>query len=114
MEFGEFATFKNSLNKKNRGVDFDLLKNGHKNNFVNESNFSGQDSLDSPDSLKGFFSQVCQIELPKSMEAPILSEPPPPMKKVSPQPVPKPRRLQRPFGPNVICTFKNQVHFYSI
>jgi len=69
---------------------------------------SGQDSLDSPDSLKGFFSQVCQIELPKSMEAPILSEPPPPMKKVSPQPVPKPRRLQRPFGPNVICTFKNQ------
>jgi len=70
---------------------------------------SGQELPDSPDSLKGFFSQVCKIDSPKTMEPPLLSEPPPNMKKISPQPLPKPKRLQRPFGPpNIISTIKNQ------
>ena len=52
---------------------------------------SGSSSLDlpdSPDSLKSF-SQVCKIgpESPKSQKI------------IVPQPVPRPRRLQRPYGP---------------
>ena len=82
--------------------------------FVNEPNFSGQDVPDTPDSFKGldgFFKQGCNIYSPKTMGTPILSEPPPSVKKISPQPLPKPKRLQRHFGPNtyVNSSFKPQV-----
>jgi len=76
---------------------------------------SGQDVPDTPDSFKGldgFFKRGCNIYSPKTMGTPILSEPPPSVKKISPQPLPKPKRLQRHFGPNtyVNSSFKPQAY----
>jgi len=97
-----FGPRKTCICKEKEAKSRGILKSGSSSSGYS----SGQDLPDSPDSLKGF-SQVCKIDSPKTMQPPILSEPPP-MKKISPQPIPRPRRLQRPYGPGSISTFKNQ------